>query len=76
MHSCRGFNLVDYVQDAFKQLKSDVKLSTDVTIGDYSTTLEYEQNGLTTKTDDSLNMLLPILAKPIVQKIVDAAGIT
>lgn len=73
---CRGFELPPYVQEAFKKLKSDITLSTELTIGEYSTTLEYEQKGLPTKTDDSLNYLLPLLARPIVQKIVDGSGIT
>lgn len=39
-------------------------------VGDYATTIEFSQDGLPTATDESLNLLLPILAKPIVQKIV------
>ena len=39
-------------------------------IGDYPTTLTYSQPGVAVKTDKSLNLLLPILAQPIVQKIV------
>ena len=41
--------------------------------GDYSTSLTYSQPAVVTTTDDSLNLLLPILAQPIVQKIVDAS---
>ncbi|KAK7064212.1 hypothetical protein R3P38DRAFT_3165227 [Favolaschia claudopus] len=59
-----------FTQTAFKKLKSDVELTTGVTIGDYATTLTYTQSSLTTKTDQSLNLILPILAQPIVQKIV------
>lgn len=44
-----------------------------MTIGDYQTNLQYTQKAVPTKTDDSLNLILPILAQPIVQKIVDAA---
>ncbi|TFK54041.1 hypothetical protein OE88DRAFT_1732763 [Heliocybe sulcata] len=65
-----NFNLPDFVDTAFKQLRSDVELTSVVNIGDYQTTLEYSQQGLPTVTDDSLNLLLPILAQPIVQKIV------
>ena len=39
-------------------------------IGDYETTLQYTQPSVPTKTDATLNLLLPVLAKPIVQKIV------
>jgi hypothetical protein len=63
------------VQGAFKKLQSDVQLTTDVNIGDYATTLEYSQSGLPTATDDSLDYILPVLAKPIVQKIVSGTGL-
>jgi hypothetical protein len=38
--------------------------------GDYATTLSYTQTDVPISTDSSLNLILPILAKPIVQKIV------
>jgi hypothetical protein len=41
-------------------------------VGDYQTTLQFTQLGVPTATDDSLNYLLPVLARPLVQKIVDA----
>ncbi|KAF7321550.1 hypothetical protein MKEN_00676000 [Mycena kentingensis (nom. inval.)] len=65
-----GFDLPSYVQKAFTKLQSDVELTAGVNIGDYATKLTYTQTGLTTKTDDTLNLILPILAQPIVQKIV------
>ncbi|TFK44582.1 hypothetical protein BDQ12DRAFT_661303 [Crucibulum laeve] len=65
-----GFDLPTFVQSAFKKLKSDVELSADVTLGDYQTTLQYTQSAVPTVTDKSLNLILPILALPIVQKIV------
>ncbi|KAL1718757.1 hypothetical protein EV715DRAFT_290908 [Schizophyllum commune] len=70
-----GFELPPYVQQAFKQLHSDVSLTAGVTIGEYETHLTYAQQGLPTKTDDSLDYLLPILARPIVEKIVDGAAL-
>ncbi|KAG2368054.1 hypothetical protein BDR07DRAFT_1391769 [Suillus spraguei] len=60
-----GFNLPNFVDQAFKQLRSDIELSSQLTIGDYATTLSY------TQTDPHL--ILPILAKPIVQKIVSGS---
>jgi hypothetical protein len=39
-------------------------------VGDYKTTLQYTQHSVPTSTDQTLNLLLPILAQPIVQKIV------
>jgi hypothetical protein len=47
-------------------------LLTETSVGDYQTTLQFTQLGVPTATDDSLNYLLPILARPLVQKIVDA----
>ncbi|KAF9051008.1 hypothetical protein BDZ89DRAFT_1056905 [Hymenopellis radicata] len=65
-----GFDLPTFVQSAFTKLKSDVELSSEVTIGDYRTTLTYTQDGVVTGTDDTLDYILPVLAQPIVQKIV------
>ncbi|KAL0580357.1 hypothetical protein V5O48_000210 [Marasmius crinis-equi] len=70
-----GFELPPFIQAAFKQLKSDVDLEAAVTIGDYTTQLSYTQNGVATTTDESLNLILPILAQPIVQKIVDGSAL-
>ncbi|KAF8894927.1 hypothetical protein CPB84DRAFT_1848428 [Gymnopilus junonius] len=71
----KGFDLPSFVQKAFKGLKSDVELSTDVTIGDYKTTLEFSESGIPTSTDQSLDLILPILAAPIVQKIVGGSSL-
>ncbi|KAI9442265.1 hypothetical protein H4582DRAFT_1809416 [Lactarius indigo] len=68
-----GFNLPNFVDTAFKQLHSDVQLEADVQIGDYKTTLQYTQPSVPTSTDQTLNLLLPILAQPIVQKIVSGS---
>ena len=43
--------------------------------GEYPTTLTFSQPGLPTKTDASLNLILPILAAPIVQKIVGGSAL-
>ncbi|KAH8119480.1 hypothetical protein DFH11DRAFT_1722990 [Phellopilus nigrolimitatus] len=65
-----GFNLPDFVDKAFKLLKADVSLTSVVTIGDYTTNLGYNQTDVPVATDSSLNLLLPVLAQPIVQKLV------
>ncbi|KAJ7594702.1 hypothetical protein C8J56DRAFT_446479 [Mycena floridula] len=70
-----GFNLPSFVQKAFTKLVSDVELSATVQIGDYVTTLTYKQADVQTHTDSSLNLILPVLAQPIVQKIVDASAL-
>ncbi|KAI0256058.1 hypothetical protein BJV78DRAFT_435519 [Lactifluus subvellereus] len=68
-----GFNLPNFVDTAFKQLHSDVQLEADVQIGDYRTALQYTQPTVPTRTDETLNLLLPTLARPIVQKIVSGS---
>ncbi|KAI0035854.1 hypothetical protein K488DRAFT_76325 [Vararia minispora EC-137] len=70
-----GFNLPSFVDTAFKKLVSDVQLQSTVTIGHYETTLTYNQSGVPTKTDQSLNLILPILAQPIVQTIVSGSAL-
>ena len=69
-HLFSNFDLTQYVRQAFAALKSDVSLTTSLNIGDYPTTLQLTQKGLPTKTDETLGRLLPLLARPIVQKIV------
>jgi hypothetical protein len=71
----RGFNLPNFVDTAFKDLRSDVELQAAVTIGQYQTTLNYTQLSVPIITDSSLNNILPVLARPIVQKIVDGTVI-
>ena len=41
--------------------------------GDYATTLSYTQSGVPISTDNSLNLILPVLAQPIVQKVVSGS---
>lgn len=65
-----GFDLPSFVQKAFQELQSDVKLTATVGIGEYTTSLDYTQTGVPTKTDKTLDLILPVLAAPIVQKIV------
>lgn len=43
--------------------------------GDYPTTLEFNQTSVPTATDKTLDIILPILAAPIVQKIVGGAAL-
>ena len=68
-----GFDIATFVDQAFKSLRSDVQLETVVNIGEYQTTLNYTQLSVPVQTDSSLNYILPVLAKPIVQKIVSAS---
>ena len=41
--------------------------------GQYNTSLQFTQLAVPTVTDNSLNLILPILAKPIVQKLVSGS---
>jgi len=72
---CDRFNLPNYVLTAFAGLVVDVDLLTVLHIGDFTTDLAYAQQNVPAHTDSSLTLLLPILARPIVQKIVDAASL-
>lgn len=65
-----GFDLPTFVDTAFKDLRSDVHLIAELMIGEYATTLSYTQLSVPITTDSSLNLMLPVLAQPIVQKIV------
>lgn len=68
-----GFMLPPFVDKAFSLLVADIELVTAFSIGGYQTTLTYSQLGVPVKTDASLNYLLPVLARPIVQKIVNGS---
>ncbi|GAA5969858.1 hypothetical protein JCM21900_004182 [Sporobolomyces salmonicolor] len=70
-----GFDLPSYVLQAFAGLEVDVDLISTLNIGDYKTVLSYTQAGVPAYTDQSLTLLLPVLARPIVQKIVDEAAL-
>ena len=50
-------------------------LGAELSAGDYETTLQFAQTGVPTSTDDSLDLILPILAQPIITKIVAGAGL-
>ncbi|KAK0546638.1 hypothetical protein OC846_005187, partial [Tilletia horrida] len=68
-----GFNLPSYIDRAFQFATTNIQIESDVTIGDYSTKLDFSQLDVPLNTDETLNLLLPILAQPIVQKIVDGS---
>ncbi|KAF8314052.1 hypothetical protein DL93DRAFT_2167525 [Clavulina sp. PMI_390] len=70
-----GFNLPSFTDKAFAYLTSDLELVSDIDIGGYVTTLTYTQKGVPVATDSSLNLLLPYLAHPIVQKLVDQSDL-
>ncbi|KAJ9479823.1 hypothetical protein PHBOTO_003303 [Pseudozyma hubeiensis] len=68
-----GFDLPSYIDRAFQSATANLEIVSDATIGDYSTTLTFAQQNVPLGTDVTLNKLLPVLAGPIVQKIVDNA---
>ncbi|CAD6924941.1 unnamed protein product [Tilletia controversa] len=68
-----GFNLPSYVDRAFEFATANIQIESDVTIGEYETKLAFSQLNVPLNTDATLNKLLPVLAQPIVQKIVDGA---
>lgn len=68
-----GFDIVDYVGRAFTVATANLEIVGDAIIGEYGTTLTFSQNDVPLGTDDTLFKLLPILALPIVQRVVDSA---
>ena len=68
-----GFNLVNFVQKAFSVASANLEIVSMTQIGEYESALTFSQQNVPLKTDDSLNLLLPVLSKPIVQKIIDGA---
>ncbi|SPO24995.1 probable conserved hypothetical Ustilago-specific protein [Ustilago trichophora] len=68
-----GFDLPSYIDRAFKSATANLEIVSEANIGDYSTTLTFAQQNVPLGTDVTLNKLLPVLAGPIVQKIVDNA---
>lgn len=68
-----NFNLTNYVAEAFAHAEGNLTILADANVGDYNTTLDFVQQNAPLKTDNTLFYLLPVLARPIVQKIVDQA---
>ncbi len=68
-----GFDLPTYISRAFNSATANLEIVSDARIGDYETTLTFAQQNVPLGTDVTLNKLLPVLASPIVQKIVDNA---
>lgn len=68
-----GFDLTRYVGQAFSVAEADLTIVSDATIGEYGTTLTFSQQNVPLGTDETLFKLLPPLALPIVQRIVDVA---
>ncbi|KAM0789126.1 hypothetical protein ACM66B_003180 [Microbotryomycetes sp. NB124-2] len=66
-----GFDLPSFVLQAFSRLEVIVDLIAQVGLGEYVTSLTYSQPNVPVYTDSTLTLLLPVLAQPIVQKIVD-----
>ncbi|WFC96531.1 hypothetical protein MBRA1_003192 [Malassezia brasiliensis] len=70
-----GFNLPNFVDKAFSVASANLEIVSESRIGDYQTPITFSQQNVPMKTDDSLNLLLPVLAKPIVQKIIDGSNL-
>ncbi|KAE8213110.1 hypothetical protein CF327_g3310 [Tilletia walkeri] len=68
-----GFSLPAYIDRAFEFATTNIEIQADVRIGEYETQLAFSQLDVPLNTDATLNKLLPVLAQPIVQKIVDGA---
>lgn len=68
-----GFDLPSYVKKAFTAAEVNMDIVSSCKIGDYETDITFVQRNVNLTADDSIDMLLPVLAKPIVQKIIDGA---
>lgn len=71
-----NFNLPNYVDKAFSSASCDINILSTSSIGDYTIDITFLQSNVKLITDDSLHKLLPVLAKPIVQKIIDGASLS
>ncbi|GAA5805058.1 hypothetical protein HPULCUR_010571 [Helicostylum pulchrum] len=68
-----NFNISSFLMDAMKDLKVDLTLASDLTIGQYVNTLTFSQASVQIATDSSVTGLIPVVGQPIVQQIVDAS---
>ena len=68
-----NFNLPDYVHKAFSKALMNLVVESESTMGEYTTTITFPQQDVSLKTDQTLDLLLPVLARPVVQKIVDGS---
>jgi hypothetical protein len=71
-----GFNISDFVIKAFANLHVDLQLSSVINIGQYNDTLAIVQNSIPTKTDSTITYLIPVVGQPIVQSIINQAGLS
>ena len=71
-----GWNLPNFVSKAFSVASANLEIVSQTKIGDYECPLTFSQQNVPLKTDETLNLLLPVLSKPIVQKIIDGATLT
>lgn len=69
----KGFNIVQYVQQAMTHLSVDLSVTSTVTIGEYSVGLSFSQSAVKVSADDSITALIPVVGQTIVQSIVDGS---
>ena len=70
-----GFNLPNFVNRAFSVASANLEIVSQTKIGDYVSPLTFSQQNVPMRTDETLNLLLPVLSKPIVQKIIDGSNL-
>ncbi|KAI8873166.1 hypothetical protein GQ42DRAFT_118311 [Ramicandelaber brevisporus] len=68
-----SFNIPDFVKNALKRLAADLDIKSNIQVGKYKTQINLIQKDLLISTDDSMRFLIPKVARPIVQKIVNGA---
>lgn len=68
-----GFNLPNFVDKAFSVASANLEITTEAQVGVFLAPITFSQLNVPLKTDDSLHLLLPVLSKPVVQKIIDGS---
>ena len=70
-----NFNLPNFIDKAFSVASGNLAIRSEARMGDYVTPITFSQQNVPFATDSSLNLLLPVFAKPIVQKIIDGSNL-
>ncbi|KAL1915516.1 uncharacterized protein VTP21DRAFT_6640 [Calcarisporiella thermophila] len=68
-----GFNISEFVLKAMAQLRVDMDMKAKIQVGEYQTSIHYQQSAVDARTDESVLRLIPIVGNPIVQTIVNNA---
>ncbi|KAI8872894.1 hypothetical protein GQ42DRAFT_118751 [Ramicandelaber brevisporus] len=68
-----SFDMNAFLKQALRALFGDLSVTADVIIGTYKTKLEFVQTSVPLKTGESMTRLVPIIARPLVSKLLSKA---